>query len=120
VATPDVDSRAVDSRTLQPSPPGKAGELVTHAPQVMRCCWRNKAADGAAFLQIDGRRHFRTDDIAVVDDAGCGFLQDQLRRMINVSGCEVWPAEIESAVHARKILWRQRQQANLPQESSPP
>ena len=102
--TQNVDSCIVDPETLQPLPPGEVGELVTHAPQVMRGYWRDAAADEAAFLQISGRRYFRTGDLALVDDEGYFFLKDRLKRMINVSGYKVWPAEVENAMYAHPAV----------------
>jgi fatty-acyl-CoA synthase len=104
VATPNVDSKIVDIDTLQPLPPGEVGELVTHAPQLMRGYWRNEAADQASFVQLDGRRYFRTGDLARVDDEGYFFLKDRLKRMINVSGYKVWPAEVENTLYAHPAV----------------
>ena len=104
VPTPNVDSRIVDPETLQPLPTGEVGELVTHAPQVMLGYWRNEAADCAAFMPLDGRRYFRTGDLALVDDEGYFFLKDRLKRMINASGYKVWPAEVESAMYAHPAV----------------
>ena len=102
--TQGVDSRIVDPATLQELPPGEVGELVTHAPQVMLGYWQNEAADRAAFFELDGRRFFRTGDLALVDEDGYFFLKDRLKRMINVSGYKVWPAEVESALYAHPAV----------------
>ncbi len=99
-----VDSRIVDPLTLEELPVGETGELVTSAPQVMRGYWRDDAADAAAFFARDGKRFFRTGDLASMDAEGYFFLRDRLKRMINVSGFKVWPAEIESLLHAHPAL----------------
>jgi fatty-acyl-CoA synthase len=85
-------------------PQGEVGELVTHAPQLMQGYWRNEAADQAAFFELDGKRFFRTGDLALVDEDGYFFLKDRLKRMINVSGYKVWPAEVESALYAHPAV----------------
>jgi len=97
--TQGVDSRIVDPVTLQELPQGEVGELVTCAPQVMKGYWRNPQADQEAFLEIDGKRFFRTGDLAAVDEEGYFFLRDRLKRMINASGYKVWPAEVENAMY---------------------
>jgi fatty-acyl-CoA synthase len=97
--TQGVDSRIVDPVTLQELPPGEVGELVTHGPQVMRSYWNKPEADRESFLEIDGKRFFRTGDLALVDEEGYFFLRDRLKRMINASGYKVWPAEVESAMY---------------------
>jgi len=104
VATPNVDSRIADPDTLAELPAGEVGELVTHAPQVMLGYWQRPEADEEAFLEIDGRRFFRTGDLALVDDEGYFFMKDRLKRMINVSGYKVWPAEVESALYAHPAV----------------
>jgi fatty-acyl-CoA synthase len=97
--TQSVDSRIVDPETLQELPQGEVGELVTHGPQVMTGYWRNEAADRSAFMYLDGKRFFRTGDLAYVDEDGYFFMRDRLKRMINVSGFKVWPAEVENAMY---------------------
>jgi len=99
VPTQGVDSRIVDPVSLQELPPGETGELVTHAPQVMTGYWRNPEADREAFITLDGKRFFRTGDLAMMDEEGYFFLRDRLKRMINASGYKVWPAEVESALY---------------------
>jgi len=102
--TQGVDSRIVDPDTLVELPSGEVGELITHAPQVMLGYWHNDAADQAAFVTLGERRYFRTGDLALVDADGYFFLKDRLKRMINVSGYKVWPAEVESALYAHPAV----------------
>ena len=99
-----VDSRIIDPEAGREMPRGEVGELVTHAPQVMLGYWRNEAANREAFIEIDGRRFFRTGDLALVDEDGYFFLKDRLKRMINVSGYKVWPAEVESLLYAHPAV----------------
>jgi len=94
-----VDSRIVDPETLAELPPGEVGELVTSAPQLMLGYWRDEAANAASFFMRDGKRFFRTGDLAAMDAEGYFFMRDRLKRMINVSGYKVWPAEVESLLY---------------------
>jgi fatty-acyl-CoA synthase len=94
-----VDTRIVDPETLKELPQGEVGELVTHAPQVMTGYWRNPQADRDAFFELDGKRFFRTGDLASVDEEGYFFMRDRLKRMINTSGYKVWPAEVENMMY---------------------
>jgi fatty-acyl-CoA synthase len=100
----DVDSRVVDPETLLELPPGEAGEIVTHGPQVFKGYWRNPQADESCFVQIDGKRFFRTGDLARVDEDGYFFMVDRLKRMINASGFKVWPAEVESLMYRHPAI----------------
>ncbi|MEN9630045.1 MAG: hypothetical protein RJA10_3273 [Pseudomonadota bacterium] len=104
VPTQGVHSRIVDPATLAELPPGEVGELLTHAPQLMLGYWRNPDADQAAFVELGGQRFFRTGDLACVDEDGYFFLKDRLKRMINVSGYKVWPAEVEGLLYAHPAV----------------
>ncbi len=94
-----VDSRIVDPTTLAPMPIGETGEIVTHGPMVFKGYWRHEQASAAAFIQIDGKRFFRTGDLGRIDDEGYFFITDRLKRMINASGFKVWPAEVEALLY---------------------
>jgi fatty-acyl-CoA synthase len=90
-----VDSRVVDPLTLEELAPGKVGEIVTRGPMLFRGYWKNPEATAAAFVDIDGRRFFRTGDLGHMDADGYFFITDRLKRMINASGFKVWPSEVE-------------------------
>lgn len=99
-----VQSIVVDPDTLQPLPAGETGELLTRGAQLMLGYWNNPAADAQAFVTVGGQRWFRTGDLASVDDEGYFFLRDRLKRMINVSGYKVWPAEVENLLYAHPAV----------------
>jgi fatty-acyl-CoA synthase len=95
----DVDSRVVDPETLAELPPNEIGEIVTHGPQLFKGYWQDPQADRDCFVQIDGKRFFRTGDLARCDEDGYFYMVDRLKRMINASGYKVWPAEVESLMY---------------------
>jgi fatty-acyl-CoA synthase len=95
----NTDSRIIDPESHAEQPPGQVGEIVTHGPQVFQGYWRNEEATRAAFVEIEGKRFFRTGDLGYVDEEGYFFLVDRLKRMINASGYKVWPAEIEAQMY---------------------
>ncbi len=90
-----VDSRVVDPVTLKELPPGEVGEIVTRGPMVFRGYWKNPEATAAAFVEVEGKRFFRTGDLGHMDADGYFFITDRLKRMINASGFKVWPSEVE-------------------------
>lgn len=100
----NTDSRVIDPETLQEVPQGTVGEIVTHGPQIFQGYWRNPAATAAAFLELDGKKFFRTGDLGYVDEDGYFFLVDRLKRMINCSGFKVWPAEIEAQMYQHPAI----------------
>jgi fatty-acyl-CoA synthase len=95
----DVDSRVIDPVTLQEMPTGEVGEIVTHGPQVFLGYWNKPEDTAQVFLEIDGKRFFRTGDLGRVDEDGYFFIVDRLKRMINASGYKVWPTEVESLMY---------------------
>ncbi len=95
----DVDARVVKPETLEDLGPNEEGEIVISGPQVMEGYWKRPDADEDVFFERDGRRFFRTGDIAVYDEEGYFFMVDRLKRMINASGYKVWPAEVESTLY---------------------
>jgi fatty-acyl-CoA synthase len=99
VITPGVDARIVDPETLRELPVGEVGELVTRGAQLMRGYWQNEQANQSSFFELDGQTFFRTGDLASVDEEGYFFMRDRLKRMVNVSGFKVWPAEVENTLY---------------------
>jgi fatty-acyl-CoA synthase len=100
----DTDSRVIDPNTLKELPDGEIGEIVTHGPQVMLGYWNKPEDTAAAFIELDGKRFFRTGDLARIDEDGYFFMVDRLKRMINASGFKVWPAEIESLMYQHPAI----------------
>ena len=92
----DVDSRVIEPETTAELGVGEVGEIITHGPQVQTGYWRRPEANAAAYIELDGKRFFRTGDLGYYDDAGYFFIVDRVKRMINASGYKVWPAEVES------------------------
>lgn len=99
VITPGVDARIVDPETLRELPVGEVGELVACGAQLMRGYWQNEPANQTSFFELDGQTFFRTGDLASVDEEGYFFMRDRLKRMVNVSGFKVWPAEVENTMY---------------------
>jgi long-chain acyl-CoA synthetase len=71
---------------------GDAGELCIRGPQVMAGYW-NHPDETEKVMTPDG--FLRTGDIARVDERGYVHIVDRKKDMINVSGFNVYPNEIE-------------------------
>ncbi len=95
----DVDSRIIDVETLQEKGPGETGEIVSSGPQVTIGYWNRPAETDAAFVELDGKRFFRTGDLGYYDEEGYFFMVDRVKRMINASGFKVWPSEVEGLMY---------------------
>jgi len=99
-----VDSRVIDPDSGNELEPNATGEIVIHGSQVMQGYWNQPAATAEAFIELDGKRFFRTGDLGYVDDEGYFFMVDRLKRMINASGFKVWPAEVETTLFAHPAV----------------
>lgn len=91
-----TDARVIDPETRRELPPGEAGEIIIHGPQVFQGYWKRPEATAEAFIEFEGKRFFRSGDLGRVDEDGYFFMTDRLKRMINASGFKVWPAEVEA------------------------
>jgi long-chain acyl-CoA synthetase len=83
-----------DGRTV---PIDEPGEICVRGPQVMKEYW-NRPEDTAAAFFADG--WFRTGDIGHIDAQGFVYIEDRKKDMINVSGFNVYPNEVEDVVAA--------------------
>ena len=75
---------------------GDPGEIVVRGANVFKGYWHRDDATRQVFR--DG--WFRTGDIAVQDEDGYLYLVDRKRDLIIVSGFNVFPSEVESALMA--------------------
>lgn len=100
----DTESRVVDPSTLKPQPVNEPGEILVAGPQLFKGYWKREEDTRAAFAEIDGRTYFRTGDIGYRDEEGYFFMTDRAKRMINASGFNVWPAEVESVLHQHPAI----------------
>ena len=74
---------------------GEAGELCIRGPQVMKGYWQ-QPEETAKVLTADG--WFRTGDVAVIQDDGYVRIVARKKDMINMSGFNVYPNEIEDVI----------------------
>jgi len=96
----NTDARVINPDTLKELGPGETGEIVCCGPQVFTGYWNNPEASRDAFIEIEGKRFFRTGDLGRYDEDGYFFIVDRLKRMINAAGFKVWPAEVEALMYA--------------------
>lgn len=98
------DSRVIDPQTLQEVAQGEQGEIVIHGPMIFQGYWQRPEATAAAFMELDGKRFFRSGDLGRVDEDGYFFITDRLKRMINAAGFKVWPAEVEALMYQHPAI----------------
>ncbi|MFH1034796.1 MAG: long-chain-fatty-acid--CoA ligase [Pseudomonadota bacterium] len=74
---------------------GEVGELCLYGPQVFLGYWRNQSASQEAL--VGGC--YRSGDLGRIDEDGCVYVIDRLKNMIISGGENIYPAEIEEALH---------------------
>lgn len=94
-AGPMVDVMDPDGRML---PSGATGEVVISGPNVTPGYEGNPAANAASFLEVGGRRWFRTGDEGRFDEDGFLFLTGRLKEIINRGGEKVSPLEVDAVL----------------------
>lgn len=76
-------------------PQGEVGEICARGPQVMSGYWRREADNDKVFFPGGW---FKTGDMGVMDEEGFFKIVDRKKDMINVSGFNVYPNEVENVV----------------------
>ncbi|MCL1125713.1 AMP-binding protein [Shewanella surugensis] len=75
---------------------GERGELCVKGPQVMKGYWNRPEATKASFT--DDGQWLLTGDVATIAEDGYVRIVDRIKDLINVSGFNVFPTEIEDVV----------------------
>jgi fatty-acyl-CoA synthase len=100
----DTESIVVDPITLEILSPQVTGEILISGPQVFEGYWGRPDATRDAFVEVGGMRYLRTGDLGYIDEDGYFFFVDRLKRMINVSGYKVSPAEVETSLFGHPAI----------------
>lgn len=100
----DVDSRIIEPATGKELGVGEIGEIIVNGPQVMVGYYNREDENRQSFIELEGKRFFRTGDIGRYDEEGYFFIVDRVKRMINASGFKVWPTEVESYLYKHPAI----------------
>ena len=94
---PSTQVRIVDPENpSREVPDGEVGELIARGPQVFSGYW-NQDEETAEVFTEDG--WLRTGDLVQVRD-GFIYMADRRKEMINASGFNVYPTQVENAVRS--------------------
>mgnify|MGYP002713132360 CR=1 FL=1 len=94
-----VEVKAVDENG-NICPPGQAGELLIRGGHVVPGYWNNPQATQKTI--VDGWLH--TGDLAICDEEGYYTIVGRLKDMIISGGENIYPAEVESVMHAHPAV----------------
>ena len=90
----DVEASIRDDEGNQ-LPPGKIGELWVRGPNVMLGYWNQPQATAEALRE----GWLLTGDVGYMDEEGYIYITDRKKDMFLVNGINVYPREIEEALH---------------------
>ncbi|HEV7933766.1 MAG TPA: AMP-binding protein [Actinomadura sp.] len=96
----DVEVRLVDEKGAEAAP-GEPGEVTVRAPFTMAGYLNAPELDAATFL---GGGWLRTRDVARFDERGYMYLVDRTSDMIVSGGYNVYPREVEDALHSHPAV----------------
>lgn len=83
---------------LKQVPVGSVGELLVSGEQMMTGYVGDEEATKKALIGLDGRTWVRTGDYFRQDEQGRLFFMGRKKRLIKISGINVFPTEIEKVV----------------------
>jgi acyl-CoA synthetase (AMP-forming)/AMP-acid ligase II len=92
-AGPMVDTMDAEGNLL---PAGAVGEVVISGPNVTLGYEANPEANAKSFVEVDGRRWFRTGDEGWFDEAGYLTITGRIKEIINRGGEKVSPLEVDA------------------------
>jgi acyl-CoA synthetase (AMP-forming)/AMP-acid ligase II len=79
-------------------PPGEIGELIQSGSQVTVGYWQSPELNAAKFLELDGRRWYRSGDLAVWDERYGYCYMGRADRQVKVKGYRIELQDCESAL----------------------
>jgi long-chain acyl-CoA synthetase len=77
---------------------GETGELAIDGPQMTQGYWQNSEATQECVAYINGRRWWRTGDLAQMQEDGYFFIYDRKRDLIKYKGLKVFAREVEEVL----------------------
>ena len=96
VGNPILGARArIVDEELNEVPIGEAGELLLSGDQTMSCYLDDEEATKQAIISLDGEEWVRTGDLFKTDEEGRLYYLGRKKRLIKISGINVFPSEIE-------------------------
>ena len=101
---PSKRIRLVDTNTLEPVKLGEPGELLVNS-DLMVSHYLNKPEETAeSFIEIDGRKWYRTADVMSMDEEGNLYFVDRTVDTIKHKGYRVSASEIEAVLQEHQAV----------------
>jgi long-chain acyl-CoA synthetase len=90
--------KIVDSATQEPVPTGEPGELLVFSTHMVSSYLNKPEETAASFVELDGKKWYRTADIMSMDKDGNLYFVDRTVDTIKHKGYRVSASEIESVL----------------------
>ena len=107
VPFPDVFYKVVTPGTTEEVEPNTEGEICISGPTVMMGYMENPEETASTLRRhYDGRIWLHTGDLGHMDQDGCVYFRQRIKRMIVTSGYNVYPGQIENIIdgHEKVLL----------------
>ena len=99
VPFPDTYYKIVKPGTNEKLPPNHDGEICISGPSVMKGYLDNPEETAETLRNHgDGRIWLHTGDLGIMDEEGFIYFKQRLKRIIIVSGFNVYPSQVENAI----------------------
>jgi len=90
--------KIVDPASLEPVPAGTPGELLVSSPYMVSSYLNKPEETASAFVELDGKKWYRTADVMSMDEAGNLYFVDRTVDTIKHKGYRISASEIESVL----------------------
>jgi long-chain acyl-CoA synthetase len=89
----------VDAATLRPVPEGDPGELLVSSRHMVQGYWNKPEETARCFVEVEGRRWYRTGDVLRRDADGWLFFHDRTADVIKHKGYRVAASKVDNVLH---------------------
>jgi long-chain acyl-CoA synthetase len=90
--------KIVEPETVKPVLAGVSGELLVHSEHMIDHYWHKPEETAEAFVDIDGKLWYRSNDLMRQDENGFLFFTDRTADMIKHKGYRIASSEIEKCL----------------------
>lgn len=94
----DIRIVSGESTSTAPLPPGEIGEILVSTPSLAEGLWRDPEKTEASFVELDGKRWWRSRDLGRIDSEGFLTLIGRHDDMIISGGINIMPAAVEEVL----------------------
>lgn len=105
IPLPSNDLRIIDPETHQEVKMGQVGEIQISGPSVMLGYLNNEDETNKVIEKdSDGKKWVHTGDLGYINNNGCLFFVQRLKRLIISSGYNVYPSHIEEVLNKHEYI----------------